>query len=117
MGINREQETGLRSALIAFGTMYEVLSEEGRVEVIVDIGNNNWFGAATVVRDETGYRMLSYPGTSGPEVFGRIVGQLTPEQVIEAARKHAVDQGYELPERSLNYLLENSKVPSRILLY
>jgi hypothetical protein len=115
MGIKREQENGSQTVQISFGTLFEVLTEPDRIDVIVEVGENNWFEAARVVQDETGYRLASYPGTGGPEVFGKLVGQLTADQVIEAAKKHALDHGYELPDESLKYFLTNSQVPPRIL--
>lgn len=115
MGIKREFENSQKRVQIAFGTMFEVSTEPDRIDVIVEVGEDNWFEAARVVRDDTGYILASYPGTGGPEVFGKAVGQLTADQVIEAAKKHALEHGYELPEESLNYLLENAKALPRIL--
>lgn len=86
-----------KSVEIFFGTLFSVrgLGEERKkVGVIIDVGEEeanvgegSFFHIGSVVEDRDGNRMIEVYGTGGPETFGEIVGQMSFEEIIEAAKR------------------------------
>ncbi|HEX8923591.1 MAG TPA: hypothetical protein VF828_02560 [Patescibacteria group bacterium] len=106
------------SVEISFGTIFRVKSfgrVTDRTDVIIDVGKDTWFIAVNLAQENEGYTFIGFPGTANPEVFGIPVGRLTPEEVLEAAKKGAIRLGYELGESQINHLRTNSTVSPRQL--
>ncbi|MCX6705800.1 MAG: hypothetical protein NTV24_01690, partial [Candidatus Woesebacteria bacterium] len=79
-----------REIKIGFGTLFEVAEIEDRTDVIINVGEGDSFESARVGETEEGKRWLSYSGTSLRSDIKRIVGQMSPEEVIEAAKQGAM---------------------------
>ncbi len=102
---------------ISFGTLFTVKKwgeETDRVDFVIDIGEKNYFFAASLQEDNEG-RFWWSCGTAGPENFGRVVGQLTIEEVIEGKKRGCQKFGYEISDKELEILRESAKKGSRII--
>ncbi|MEO6509226.1 MAG: hypothetical protein ABIO02_04685 [Patescibacteria group bacterium] len=113
-----------RTVEISFGTLFKVSEKSAkradRVDVVLNIGEENIFCSAPLEKDEEGNNMFPFTraGSAHPGIMtGEIVGQLSLDEVIEACRKGTKAIFHtELPENIRNSLLEYSKLGSRTLL-
>lgn len=107
-----------QSVEISFGTLFSVREfgkETKRVDVVVDVGEDDYFIAGQTHK-RSGKFAFSIPGTAGNDNFGRKVGKLSVDEVMEAARLGATAQGYELDEHQVEYLKNASRKPARVLI-
>ena len=87
MDRGQENKENHRSVTISFGTLFSVIgtSDKSRVDVVIDIGEGDWFESARIHKTNEG-RMFKGVGTVELKAFGQVLGQLTNNEVIEAAR-------------------------------
>ncbi|GEM_PF-5440410 len=112
-----ENENQAETVEISMGTLFTVRSfgkVTKRVDVITDIAESNYFYSAQLQKDSDGV-YFGIGGTGGPEVFGRVVGQMSPEEVIEAAKLGARKLGYEYTQGQIDYLLTSAQKGTRSL--
>lgn len=117
--VERRVERKIQEAEISQGTLFTVREfgkETERVDVIIDIGEDDWFESARIRFTEDRRMMIGIGGTGGPDNFGKVVGQLTAEQILEAARLGTkVLYGYELSDNQVNLYKEAALRGSRKL--
>lgn len=104
------------SVEISFGTMFTPLGEDGRIDVITDIREGETFSARRLFEDDQGKYLNWLSGTGDSQVFGQKVGQMNPDEVIEA-----LNQGYlrvlrkGISEKQRLHLTELSKKAPRTI--
>lgn len=105
------------SVEISFGTMFVPKPEYGEgIDVITDIGESTTFESFTLFEDAEGKYLYLSGGTGGANIFGEKIGQMTPEEVIEAFSQGYRRMGRELSAKHMSLLQEGAKKGSRILL-
>ncbi len=113
-----EAEVQPNSVEISFGTLFTVRSfgkETKRIDCITDIGEDSYFYAGQVLKSKNSRNKIVHTGTGGPEVFGRVVGQMSAEEVIEAFREGARD-GWVFTDIMEASVRESAQKGSRTLL-
>jgi len=107
---------GERDIEIGFGTLFEVFGEENRTDVVINVGKKGWFSTAELRTTEDGKKMFFLAGTAGKENVSKIVGQMSPEDVIKAAEEGAKRMGIvELPKVMRDTLKKYSRSKPRII--
>lgn len=105
-----------REIKIGFGTLFRVAGEKDRTDVIVEVGENNYFGSAKLRETEDGKRWFFLAGSGGKKHIGEIVGELTLNEVINALEEGARQVGLkELPEEMRDTLKQESGKKPRLL--
>lgn len=95
---------------IRFGTVYEPADYPNSRYVVVDLGRDCFFGASWVYQDSQGKTRLSIPGTHYTGRIGEIVGFMTLEEMLAAAK----NSGWQSKEMEELFRTEAEK-PSRFL--
>lgn len=106
------------SVEISMGTLFKIRVDgkvTRKVYVINDIGNGDYFDAMILKRNKKGERYILGGSTFRSEDFGERAGQMSPEEVIEAAKLGAEKMGYVLSQRELDILLESAKKKPRTI--
>jgi len=114
----REKETRETKELeitIGFGTLFEVKEVPNRVDVILDVGEENWFAAARIMETEEGKKGLAIAGTGVPEYIEKITGELSFDEVIALYKEGARYRGVELSDEERKLLEEYSRKKPRTL--
>lgn len=114
----REEEPNQSSVEISFGTLFTVIThgiETDRVDCIIDVGEDNYFFAGPVTESASGKKKMAHVGTGGPRVFGKIVGQMSLDEVIEAFKEGARN-GWVFTDEMEVELRKGANKESRILL-
>lgn len=109
----------LESVEISFGTLFRVKiagKEIDRTDMVFDIGQGDWFFSAFLFKTPEGKTAWRWAGTGGSENVSRVVGQMTPEEVIEAARAAKEAAGQTFSQEDLEELQGYAKKGSRSLL-
>lgn len=105
-----------REVKLGFGMLFEVSDEEGRIDVVINVGKGGSFEAAQIGETKEGQKWFFIPGTADRGDIGRIVGQMSFEEVIKAAEEGARHTGIgELPKDMRDILEKYSKEKPRVL--
>lgn len=117
--VESKKEKEVKQVEISFGTLFKVKQfgkETDRVDVVIDTGEKNYFFAAEVLTNDEGERIWWPSGTAGLDNLGKIIGQMTPEEVIEAKRRGCRRLGYEMSKEEFEILHEYSRKGPRVLI-
>ena len=118
MSRRTEVEIRPKTVQISFGTIFTVRSfgkETNREDCFIDIGEDNYFYAGQLTKSKRGKPKLVHTATGSPEVFGRLVGLMSTEDVIEAFREGARD-GWIFTDVMEGYVRQSAQKGSRMLL-
>lgn len=109
------EETKESEVTIGFGTLFEIKRVPNRVDVVLDVGEEDWFSSAKIIETKEGKKALSMVGTAGPDNIERITGQLSFDEVIAAFGEGTKMRGYELSNEERELLEKYSRKKPRTL--
>jgi len=72
---------------IHFGDVFKVRDCPERIDVITDVGENEWFAANKMLKDDEGKEYLSHGhGTAGMDLVEEIIGRWSHQEVLAGLR-------------------------------
>lgn len=109
-----------RKFTIELGTTFKVLTKfaggSDREDVVIGLGEENYFHAARLNSTKDGKKWFFHAGTSDPEYIDNLTGKMSTQEVIEAAREGARQVGLEELSLSMEEdLLLESRKGSRVV--
>jgi hypothetical protein len=104
-----------REIEIRIGTLFK-LNDEEKIQLVVGLGENNYFFSAYLFKTEEGKNWFFNSGTAYKDRFGEIVGQMSIEEVLNARQEGDKHVGLDhTPEGILKDLILESEKGSRVL--
>ena len=113
--VQNSAETEQSPVHIQFGTVFTVVGNPRRVDVVVDVGEDTWFMSAGSYNYKSRNYSFFHQGTSGRENINQILGHISLEEILAAANRGYTNKGLAFPPEVAQIYTEAAKKPPRIL--